>query len=71
MTEEDFDSIAVECCLDCGAEVVAYAARAFAIGSRGALCFDCAVRRGGLYDEITDRWDRDPTLDGLGIVYGD
>lgn len=71
MTEEDLEAIAVESCLDCGAELVAYAARAFAVGSRGALCFDCAVGRGGLYDELTDRWDREPALDGLGGVYGD
>ena len=53
-------------CSDCGVEVRAGADRLFAFGARGILCFDCALRRGGRYDETHDLWSAEPRIDDLG-----
>jgi hypothetical protein len=52
-------------CSDCGTEVRPAADRLFSFGERGVLCFDCALRRGGSYDEVHDLWSRDPHLEDL------
>jgi hypothetical protein len=57
-------------CSDCGAAVPA-AARAFAFAGEGVLCWECATRRGGAYDEAEDRWSVSPRLDGLGDLEDD
>jgi hypothetical protein len=56
-------------CSDCGTELNPGAERSFAFGARGVLCFDCAVRRGGRYDESFDRWLHVPLIDDLGLEY--
>ncbi len=53
-------------CLDCGAEIRIGPDRGFAFGERGALCWDCAIRRGGSYDETHDHWTHEPRIDDLG-----
>jgi hypothetical protein len=41
------------------------AERAFTFGTRGVLCFDCALARGGRYDEGHDGWVDEPNLEGI------
>jgi hypothetical protein len=53
-------------CSDCGAELRPEVDRAFAFGTHGVLCFECAVARGGHYDETHDRWVTEPRIDDLG-----
>ena len=52
-------------CADCDAEIDPGHERGFGLGGGGALCYECAVRRGGRYDEVHDRWAEEPRLDGL------
>jgi hypothetical protein len=52
-------------CLSCGAEVSLGVDRAFALTEDSALCFACAVRRGGSYSEAHDQWTKSPNLSGL------
>lgn len=52
-------------CLACGAEVSLGADRVFAVTPDAALCFACAVERGGAYDEAHDQWTASPRLSGL------
>lgn len=59
---EDYDRVL---CLQCGADVSASRDRAYPIGGDDALCFRCALDRGGRYDEDHDRWSEAPKLDGL------
>jgi hypothetical protein len=54
------------CCSDCGTETQASTERAYSFGTRGLLCFECAIRRGGRYDETHDHWSNDPRIDDLG-----
>jgi hypothetical protein len=49
-----------EVCADCGAEIWPVDARAFAVGPDVYLCFECAERRGGVYDADKDRWTVPP-----------
>jgi len=52
-------------CAVCGAEISVGRDRAYAISGTAALCFACAMRRGGSYDEREDRWRTPPDLRGL------
>jgi hypothetical protein len=61
MEEEEDDFVE---CIDCGDEVLPGAGRAYSISPELVLCFDCAVARGGEYDERLDRWVKDPDLRG-------
>ncbi|MDH3520473.1 MAG: hypothetical protein OEM49_08460 [Myxococcales bacterium] len=56
-------------CGDCGAEIRLDAERAFTFGARGVLCWECAIRRGGRYDEARDSWIEVPRIDDLGNAY--
>ncbi len=51
-TEEQFLVI----CEACGAEVDADMDRVFPCDTETFLCFECAVARGGVFDEGTSRW---------------
>jgi hypothetical protein len=65
---DDFDRSdegALAVCAACGTELEPETERGFRIGDRGALCFECAVERGGAYDETQDRWLEPPDLEGL------
>jgi len=53
-------------CSQCGTPVASGRSREFEFGEALVLCFDCAIRRGGSYDERTDRWSEAPAVDGLG-----
>jgi hypothetical protein len=52
-------------CADCGAEVHESRDRAYALDAHRLLCFACATRRGGAYDEQHDLWVDVPDLGGL------
>ncbi|HEY8427252.1 MAG TPA: hypothetical protein VIL20_02715 [Sandaracinaceae bacterium] len=60
------EALEYEICASCGAEVRS-AERAFAFES-SVLCYECAISRGGIYDELHDRWTRAPDLEGLDIT---
>lgn len=51
-------------CADCGA-AISRGERSYALGQETALCWECAVRRGGSYDEAGDRWLEAPATDDL------
>jgi hypothetical protein len=53
-------------CSACGASVASGRSREFEFGESLVLCFDCAIRRGGCYDDALDRWSEVPAIDDLG-----
>lgn len=52
-------------CADCGAQILPSADRGYAFGAQGALCWSCAIRRGGSYDADQDRWTVAPEVADL------
>ena len=52
-------------CLVCGALVSPAVNRIFAVGCEDLICMECALRRGGAYDESEDRWGVAPHVDDL------
>lgn len=52
-------------CAECGAEISPALERAYAFGEGAALCWACALRRGGTYDEAEDRWVEPPATADL------
>lgn len=58
------DTSAPERCADCGADLES-GERAFAVSDDSVICYACAVRRGGAYDELHDRWSPAPMTDDL------
>lgn len=64
---EDLDNLT---CIDCGAMIAikdAATDRTFALTPEVVLCNACAVRRGGVYDDLDDKWKVAPRLEGLSI----
>jgi hypothetical protein len=57
--EEWLETVA---CVDCGEPVCPGADRAFAVSGELFLCFGCAERRGGVFDEDEDRWTVPPQV---------
>jgi hypothetical protein len=58
----------LERCAECGAELSVPRDRGYALDADRALCFACAVKRGGAYDEQRDLWVEAPDLAGLPAV---
>ncbi len=52
-------------CCQCGVPIFTDVDRPFACSAETFLCFACAGRRGGVYDESEDRWVRAPDVAGL------
>jgi hypothetical protein len=52
-------------CVECGAELRPEVDRAFACSPDTYLCFECAERRGGVYDADEDRWTVAPDVSGI------
>jgi hypothetical protein len=52
-------------CIGCGAELWPDVDRAFACDDDSFLCFECAERRGGVYDADEERWSVPPDVIGL------
>jgi hypothetical protein len=55
-------------CALCGAEIAPASDRSFAAGGDAFLCFQCALERGGRYDELHDRWETAPETAGLPLA---
>jgi hypothetical protein len=51
-------------CAACDGEV-SIAPRVYLFGDDNALCFDCATKLHGVYDEPGSRWTVEPELAGL------
>jgi hypothetical protein len=49
-------------CLDCGSVIAPAADHAFAVDSERFLCFGCAAKRGGVFDQWLDRWALPPDI---------
>lgn len=52
-------------CADCGQEIIVSGGRVYPFGDESALCFECAVSRGGEHDEYHDRWTQPPQVEEL------
>ena len=52
-------------CADCDDEIVSGRERSYEYSEEGEICFDCAIRRGGVYDEPHDRWAVAPAVRDL------
>jgi len=52
-------------CAACGVEIAPGRERAFAFGVDSFLCFECALARGGRYDEVHDRWTEEAATEDL------
>jgi hypothetical protein len=55
-------------CLQCGASISIARDRAYPLGDDEALCFSCALARGGRYDDLHDRWTAAPSVKGLPLA---
>lgn len=65
MAEDTQDSNEASACVDCGEELWPDVGRAFACGPDTYLCFECAERRGGVYEADEDRWTVPPDVSEL------
>ena len=63
MHESEVDSLVQ--CADCGAEIRVSVDRGFVAEPDTVLCYDCAERRGGAWDEERAIWSGAPDLIGL------
>ena len=54
-------------CMECGEEIWPERERSFLVSGDDALCYACAAKRGGSYDELHDRWTEAPHLKGLNL----
>ncbi|MCK6534585.1 MAG: hypothetical protein L6Q84_16545 [Polyangiaceae bacterium] len=52
-------------CAECGAEIAPGPDRAFAYSDEDVICYECSVKRGGVWDALHERWEKDPDLAGL------
>ncbi len=59
------EALECEVCASCGTDVRS-AERAFAFEG-SVLCWECAMKRGGEYDELHDRWTKAPDVSDLDI----
>ncbi len=61
------ESAQLATCCDCGTSVAVGPDRAYAFGAESVLCWDCALRRGGRWDDEEDRWSQPPRVDDLPV----
>lgn len=61
----DPEDMEIFVCTLCGESVKPATERAFAFGDEDVLCYACAVRRGGRYDDAEDRWTVPPKVADL------
>jgi hypothetical protein len=57
------EAVEYEICASCGTEVLP-TERPYAFEDQ-VLCYECAIARGGVYDETHDHWDRPPDVSDL------
>lgn len=65
MTQNVDEWTEASACIECGAELWPDVDRVFATGPDTYLCFECAERRGGVYDADEDRWTVAPDVSGI------
>jgi hypothetical protein len=53
-------------CSECDASLWEDDDRAFSYAPRAYLCYECATRRGGVYDASADTWTTPPDVRSLG-----
>ena len=63
MHEEELQDLSQ--CEDCRVETSATLYRGYVFSDAGVLCFECAIRRGGVYDGAKERWTRAPDIADL------
>jgi hypothetical protein len=63
MHESEMNSLAH--CADCGCEMAPEIERGFTAGPDTVLCYECAEKRGGTWDEGRGQWKAAPDLIGL------
>ena len=63
MHREEFDRL--EVCAQCGRGFIPENESGFRFGTNGALCWTCAIQRGGTHDPEVDAWTHAPDLQGL------
>jgi hypothetical protein len=59
------EALDVASCLACGEEVSLGVGRVYAVTEDSVLCFACAIKRGGSYNEAHDEWTKAPDIAGL------
>jgi hypothetical protein len=64
-TDDDDDLEGLLDCIDCGTTVAPERDRAFSITDEVVLCYECSVRRGGVYDSDRDQWAIAPSLEEI------
>jgi len=53
-------------CTDCGRDIGVDASQYFESGEDGvSLCWECALKRGGVFDAKQDRWIQPPDVSDL------
>lgn len=52
-------------CSDCGNSLYRSDDRLYAFGTDGVLCMECALIRGGAWDESKERWTVPPRVEDL------
>jgi hypothetical protein len=62
--ESDLDA---EVCFDCGSAFFPEATGSYPLGMEAAICTECAMRRGGVYDAENDAWPREPDVRDLEV----
>lgn len=65
------ESAQLATCVECCEEIWPERDRSYLVIGEDALCFACAVRRGGAYDELEDRWTKPPSVEGLRLKDAD
>ena len=63
MHREEFEGLVS--CAACGATIVSTTYRAYACGTSTVVCWDCAVTRGGRWDDSQERWAEPPRVSDL------
>ena len=64
-----YESTELTECLDCGAVIDPPTDRAYERGDEEVYCFECAVRRGGVYDDDRERWTIAPDVEAAGDAH--
>jgi hypothetical protein len=52
----DAEANAIAICSQCSEEISPELERAFLLGPDEILCYECAVARGAIYDDVNETW---------------
>ena len=56
MRTHDVEVSTIAICAQCGEEIPPELERAFLLGPDEVLCYECAVARGAVYDDVNEAW---------------